>query len=76
MHINEAFRLSPRDVFAFRWLMMVGFAKLQVNADNEALGWFRRSTEANRNNPLAHFALAATLALLGWMRRGPPLKLD
>jgi Tfp pilus assembly protein PilF len=45
--------------------MMVGFAKLQVNADTEALDWFRRSIEANRNYPLTHFALAAALALLG-----------
>jgi TolB-like protein len=37
-HINEAFRLSPRDIFAFRWLMIVGFAKLQLAADAEAVG--------------------------------------
>jgi hypothetical protein len=27
-HINEALRLSPRDVFAYRWMIVVGFAKL------------------------------------------------
>ena len=64
-HMDEAFRLSPRDMFAFDWLMMIGFAKLQVMADDEAVGWFRRSLEANRNYPLAHFALGAALALLG-----------
>jgi tetratricopeptide (TPR) repeat protein len=64
-HMDEAFRLSPRDMFAFDWLMMIGFAKLQVMADAEAVGWFRRSLEANRNYPLAHFALGAALALLG-----------
>ena len=64
-HMNEAFRLSPRDIFAFDWLMMVGFAKLQVMADAEAVVWFRRSVEANRNYPIAHFALGAALALLG-----------
>jgi TolB-like protein len=64
-HISEAFRLSPRDIFANRWLLMVGFAKLQLDADIEALCWFRRSIEANRNHPLAHFGLAVTLALLG-----------
>jgi len=63
-HVNEALRLSPRDIFAYRWMMMVGFAKLQLNADAEALGWFRRSIEANRNS-LTHFGLAAVLALLG-----------
>jgi TolB-like protein/class 3 adenylate cyclase/tetratricopeptide (TPR) repeat protein len=64
-HINEAFRLSPRDIFAHRWMMWMGFAKLHLDADAEALGWFRRSIEANRNIPLAHFSLAAVLALLG-----------
>ena len=64
-HINEALRLSPRDIYAFRWLLYVGFAKVQVNTDAEAVAWFLRSVEANRNYPIAHFALAAALALLG-----------
>jgi tetratricopeptide (TPR) repeat protein len=64
-HINEALRLSPRDIFAFWWLMTVGNAKLQIEADAEAVGWFLRSIEANRNYPMAHFMLAAALALLG-----------
>jgi tetratricopeptide (TPR) repeat protein len=64
-HVHEAFRLSPRDVWAFRWLCMIGFAKLQLSADTEAVSWFRRSIEANRNYPLTHFALAAALALIG-----------
>lgn len=64
-HINEAFRLSPRDIFAFDWLMMVGFAKLQLKAYSEAVDWFHRSIEANRNHPIAHFGLAAALALVG-----------
>ena len=63
-HVNEAFRLSPRDTFAYRWMMMIGFAKLDLDADAEALGWFRRSIEANRNS-FTHFGLAAVLALLG-----------
>jgi TolB-like protein len=64
-HMNEAFRLSPRDISAYRWLMMIAYAKLQVNAEEEALRWFRRSIEASRSYPIAHFGLAATLALLG-----------
>ena len=65
VHVNEALRLSPLDVFANRWLLYVGLAKLQLNEDAEALTWFRRSLEANRNYPIAHFILAAALALLG-----------
>ena len=64
-HINEALRRSPRDIYAFRWLVYVGFAKVQLNADAEAIAWLLRSVEANRNYPIAHFALAAALALLG-----------
>jgi tetratricopeptide (TPR) repeat protein len=64
-HVNEALRLSPRDIFAFRWLVNVGVAKLQLAADFEAVNWFLRGVEANRNWPFAHFGLAAALALLG-----------
>jgi TolB-like protein/Tfp pilus assembly protein PilF len=66
-HINEALRLSPRDVFGHRWLMITGFAKLQVEADAEAVSCFRRSIEANRNDVNSHFGLAAALALLGFL---------
>jgi TolB-like protein/Tfp pilus assembly protein PilF len=65
VHINEALRLSPRDIYAFRWLLYVGFAKVQLNADADAVAWFRRSVEANRNYPPTHFGLAATLVLVG-----------
>ena len=64
-HIREAFRLSPCDVFAYRWLLFVGIAKAQLGSDAEAASWLRRSIEANRNFPLAHFHLAEALALLG-----------
>jgi TolB-like protein len=64
-HIQEAFRLSPRDTGAFRWMHWAGFAKLHLGADAEAVAWLRRCLEANRNYPIAHFLLAAALALLG-----------
>ena len=64
-HIQEALRLSPRDIYAYRWMLFVGIAKAQLGADAEAVNWLRRSIEANRNFPLAHFHLAEALALLG-----------
>jgi tetratricopeptide (TPR) repeat protein len=64
-HIQEALRLSPRDIYAYRWMLFVGIAKAQLGADAEAASWLRRSIEANRNFPLAHFHLAEVLALLG-----------
>src|SRR5579871_2529359 len=64
-HIQEAFRLSPRDIFAFRWLHYVGMARQTLGDDAGAAAWLRRSLEANRNYPLAHFQLAAALAQIG-----------
>jgi TolB-like protein len=64
-HVQDALRLSPRDNGVYRWLYIVGGAKLQLGANAEAVGWMRRSLEVNRNYPVAHFHLAAALALLG-----------
>jgi TolB-like protein/class 3 adenylate cyclase/Tfp pilus assembly protein PilF len=64
-HTHEALRLSPRDIYAFRWMNGVGIAKSQLGADAEAVVWLRRSIEANPNQPMAHFLLAAALAQLG-----------
>ena len=64
-HINEALRLSPRDTFTFRWLYFCAFAYLQLGSEIEAITLLRRSIEANRTFPLAHFYLAAALALVG-----------
>ncbi len=64
-HILEALRLSPRDFLAYHWMFMAGIAKLQLGGDEEAVAWERRSLDANRNLPLAHFYLAAALVHLG-----------
>ena len=66
-HVHEALRLSPRDTRAYIWLLIVGLAKLHLNADREAVTWLRRSIEANRNHPLGQLWLAAALARLGWL---------
>jgi len=64
-HIEHALRLSPRDTLVYIWTMFVGLAKLWQGADAEAIVWSRRSLEANRNHPGAHFSLAVALALGG-----------
>jgi TolB-like protein/Tfp pilus assembly protein PilF len=66
-HIQQAFRLSPRDINAHRWMHLLGVVKLILGADAEAVEWLRRSLEANRNFPIAHFQFAAALALVGSM---------
>jgi len=64
-HVHEALRLSPRDIFVYRWMMYIGLANVCLKADAEAVVWLRRSIEANRNYALAHFYLAVPLAFLG-----------
>jgi TolB-like protein len=64
-HVNEALRLSPQDTFSFRWLLFSATAKLHLGADTEAVVGLRRSIEASRSFPMAHFFLATALALLG-----------
>jgi tetratricopeptide (TPR) repeat protein len=64
-HVHEALRLSPRDAHSYAWFLIVATAKLNLNADGEAVAWLRRSIEANRNHPVPHFFLAAALARLG-----------
>ena len=46
-------------------MMLAGFAKSHLGAWDQAVAWFRRSIEANRNNPPTYFVLAAALAQLG-----------
>jgi tetratricopeptide (TPR) repeat protein len=64
-HIEQALRLSPRDTYVYTWTLFVGIAKFWHGAEAEAIDWLRRSLEANRNYPIAHFYLAAVLAHVG-----------
>jgi TolB-like protein/class 3 adenylate cyclase len=63
-HIGEALRLSPRDTVAYNWMHFAGLAKNYFGNWEQAVEWFRRSIEANRNYPSAYFNLAAALAQL------------
>ena len=64
-HVAEALRLSPRDTMAYVWMTNAGLAKLHLGGREQAVAWFRRAIEANRNNPHPQFLLAAALAQLG-----------
>ena len=64
-HVAEALRLSPRDTMAYIWMTNAGLAKLHLGGWEQAVAWFRRAIEANRNNPHPQFLLAAALAQLG-----------
>lgn len=43
----------------------IAFAKMQLEADAEAVTWFHRSIETNRNYAFARFGLGSALAHLG-----------
>ena len=47
------------------WTFFAGLAKFALGSDEEAVARFSETIGINRNYPLAHFHLAATLALLG-----------
>jgi TolB-like protein/class 3 adenylate cyclase len=60
-HVLEALRLSPRDPWAYIWLLTAGFAACLLRRNEEAASWFRRSIEANRNFALCRFIHATVL---------------
>jgi TolB-like protein/class 3 adenylate cyclase len=64
-HIHEALRLSPRDTMAYSWMTYAGIAKNYAGLYDQAIPWFRRAIEVNRNYPHPHFVLGVALALLG-----------
>jgi len=64
-HSDEALRLSPRDSHAHVWMTTAGIAKLHLGSYEQAIMWFRRAIEANRNYPLPNFMLGTALAQLG-----------
>jgi TolB-like protein/class 3 adenylate cyclase len=66
-HVLEAFRLSPRDPWAYIWRLTAGFAACLLGRNEEAASWFRQSIEANRNFALCHFIYATALANMGRM---------
>jgi tetratricopeptide (TPR) repeat protein len=63
-YYSEALRLSPRDVAAHHWMSSAATSKLHLAKDEEAVLWFRRAIEANRNFAFTHLSLAAALAHL------------
>jgi TolB-like protein/class 3 adenylate cyclase/Flp pilus assembly protein TadD len=63
-HIGEALRLSPRDTSAYIWMTNAGIAKNHLGGYGQAVAWFQRAIEANRNYPPIYFHLAAALAQL------------
>jgi TolB-like protein/class 3 adenylate cyclase len=69
-YIAEALRLSPRDTLAYIWMNMAALAKLHLGSYEQAVAWFRRSKEANRNYSSAYFNMAAALAHLGRLDEG------
>ena len=77
-HIAEALRLSPRDTMAYAWMTQAGIAKNHLGLWEQAVAWFRRAIEANRNYPHPYFVLggrprAARSDLTRRVRRSRPV---
>jgi TolB-like protein/Flp pilus assembly protein TadD len=64
-HIAEGLRLSPRDLDAYKWMGRGGLANIHLGRWEQAIAWYRRSIEANRNFPYIYFVLGAALVQLG-----------
>ena len=64
-HIAEAMRLSPRDPELSRWHFRIGVADFYRGRLDHAIEALQRSVQLNPNYNLAHFYLAAGLALKG-----------
>jgi tetratricopeptide (TPR) repeat protein len=62
---DEAFRLSPRDTFAYFWRALAGFVKIFLGQYEEALVRLHQSIEINANFSTAQFYLAVALVELG-----------
>ena len=75
-HIDEAFRLSPRDTFAYFWRALAGIAKVFLGQYEEAVARLRQSIEINGNFCRHHFYLPSLWSELGdWMRHGSRSKM-
>jgi tetratricopeptide (TPR) repeat protein len=64
-HEREALHASPRDTDANVWVAYIALSKLHLGAYEEALDFYHRSIELNRNYATGRFYYAATLAKLG-----------
>ncbi len=64
-HILEALRLGPPDTDISFCFAHIGYAKAYLGEYEAALGWLRKSVDANRNNPWTYFHVAGCLAHLG-----------
>ena len=74
-HELEALRVSPHDTEADVWVAYIALAKLYLGAYEDALDFFRRSKELNRNYATGRF----NMVLLWWswgdsMKREPKSK--
>ena len=70
-HVGEALRLSPRDTNAHTWKIFAGTAKITLGDYEQAVAWFRRAIEGNRNYPTPYFLLVLCTPIMTlWLCRG------
>jgi TolB-like protein/Tfp pilus assembly protein PilF len=64
-HEREALHVSPHDTDANVWVAYIALSKLYLGAYEEALDFYHRSIELNRNYATGRFYYGAILAELG-----------
>ena len=69
-------RLSPRDTMAYSWMSYAGIAKNYLGLYDQAIPWFRRAIETNRNASHPHFVWESRSRYwVDWTRRVPQPRL-
>jgi hypothetical protein len=63
--LQQAIRLSPRDLYLSVWYYRIGFVHLLQSRTDEALVWFERSAGTHAGLATVHACLASAHALKG-----------
>jgi TolB-like protein/Flp pilus assembly protein TadD len=63
--LEQAMRVSPRDIYVALWHNWIGQAHLLQSRANKAIEWFEKARRANMGSPNVHAALASAYALTG-----------
>ena len=63
--LEQAIRVSPRDIYVALWHNWMGQAYLLQSRADKAIEWFEKARRANAGSPNVHAALASAYALSG-----------
>jgi adenylate cyclase len=67
--LEQAIRLSPRDIYIALWQNWIGHAHLLQARTDEAIVWFEKACRANAGLPYVHAGIASGYSLRGETKR-------